>query len=303
MQMNEHLTKLQKEQGSLCLQIRAQWNLIPEIVRNRHRNNTFDVLTYFFKEIITTCNEHILCIEFNVPSFQTLGSEGIRALEVLCDYSKQCNLFTIYDANFSSSTMNTHVNMRPTPQLSEHIFTMAQAVTVNPYFGNTNGIGHFLMGSGESGAFVTTRTKGFDSNEFQTLLVAADSQTYEYWDKFGNYAKDLVKILDQKLIPLWLLTTYRVSERWEFPGKCSIAMDSNDLVNDVRLARKILKKEMFIKVPYSNDMKQIVDNGRLENTNRGVIVTISDQIIYFGRDEQFAEAARTRAQFYKEQLV
>ncbi|MEI8223824.1 MAG: hypothetical protein WCG20_01735 [bacterium] len=303
MQMNEHLTKLQKEQGNLCLQIRAQWNLIPEIVRDRHRNNTFDVLTYFFKEIIAACNEHFLCIEFNVPSFQTLGSEGIRALEFLCKFSKQLNFFTIYDANFSSSTANIHVAMRPTQQLSEYVFTMAQAVTVNPYFGNSDGIGHFLMAPSESGAFVTTRTKGFDADEFQTLLVAADAQTFQYWDKFGNYAKDLVSILDQKLIPLWLLTTYRVSDRWEFPGKCSISMNSNDLVNDIRLARKVIQKEMFIKVPYSNDMKQIIDNGRLENTNRGVIVTVSDQIIYFGRDEQFAEASRARAQFYKEQLA
>lgn len=303
MQMNEHLAKLQKEQGNLCLQIRAQWNLIPEAVRSQYRNNTFDVLTNFFKEIITVCNEHVLCIEFNMPSFQTLGSEGIRALEYLCDVAQQLNLFTIYDAAFSNSTHNIHVNGRPTKQLSEHIFGMAQAVTLNPYFGNTDGIGHFLMTSGEKGAFVVTRTKGFDADEFQTLLVAADQQTYEYWDKFGNYAKDLSRKLDQKLVPLWLMMTYRVSERWEFPDKCSITMNSNDLVNDIRLARKVIKKEMLIKVPYSENMRQIIDNGRLENTNRGVIVTVSDQIIYAGRDLQFAEASRSRAQFYKEQLV
>lgn len=303
MQMNEYLAKLQKEQGSLCLHVRAQWNLIPEAIRSQYRNNIFDTLTYFFKEIITACNEHLLCIEFNVASFQTLGSEGIRALEYLCDVTKQLNLFTIYDAQFSGSTSNIYVDMRPTEQLSEHIFTMAQAVTVNPYFGKTDGIGHFLMAPNETGAFVVTRTKGFDADEFQTLLVAATAQKYEYWDKFGSYVKNLAKKLDQELIPLWLLTTYRVSDHWEFPGKCSIAMDSNDLVNDIRLVRKVIKKEMFIKVPYSNNMKQIVDNGYLENTNRGVIVTVSDQIIYFGRDAQFAEASRSRAQFYKEQLA
>lgn len=176
---------------------------------------------------------------------------------------------------------------------------------MTPYFGNTDGISDFFHGSVfEQGPFVTCRTKGAHSNEFQNLLVTA-KQTGKYWEKFGDHVEKVGRILGIEQVPLWIVVTHQVSESWEWPQRCSIAMDSKDLVNDISIARQVIKDDMHILVPYQyNYMNDILAYGRSKKSKNGVIVKVCDEIVYAHAtsDVDYAKVVQAKALDFKKRV-
>ncbi len=300
MLLNDRLKKLLQERGCLCLEINAHIESIPN--HYRVADNPYQSLVDFYTKIIAACSEYIMCVKFNVATFLVYGHQGLRAVEDLCKYATTKDIFTIYAADFSASTHNPHVNGSPTTQLSEQVFSFADSVTVNPYFGNNDGIDHFMLGY-KSGAFITCKTQGFDEGEFQNILIDTQSQMFDYTEKFGDHIKEAGRILETNRVPLWLVAASRASHKWEFPGKCSIAISSSTLANDVLRARKVCNDRMQILVPYTKDVQQVLLNGRLQNTKNGVIVTVGNPIVYASYNADFADAAKQKAKYYKAQLT
>ena len=304
MSFNQLLTELNKKKGSLCLTIRAQREKIPFETRRIHCHQPYHFLIQYFKKIIDTCGESAMGIEFDVPSFQTFGHEGIHGMEVLLKYAREeKKIFCIYGGTISASTQNAACNGERAEQLSDHVYSIADAVNLNPYFGNKDGIADFLIGAPDNGGFITCKTAGFHEGEFQNLLIDPENQTHDHWDKFGNYPKRIADLLEMKAVPLWLLTAYRMSDQWGLSGKCSIAIDGLALEANIALTRKAIREDMHILIPYRENIKQILAKGRLKNTDRGVFVKISDEIIYALAGDNYADAAAEKAKFFKSLLA
>jgi orotidine-5'-phosphate decarboxylase len=159
----------------------------------------------------------------------------------------------------------------------------ADAVTVNPYFGE-EALKPFLERD-DKGIIVLCRTSNKGSNEFQDLTVRPKREELERW---GVSLED-----GTGGMPLYAYVAYRVSREWNKHGNCALVVGAT-YPNELGYVRKIVG-DMPILIPgigtQGGDLEASVKNG-VNSKKSGIIINSSSGIIFASKGPEYAEAAR-----------
>jgi orotidine-5'-phosphate decarboxylase len=145
----------------------------------------------------------------------------------------------------------------------------ADAVTVNPYLGQDS-VEPFLAYA-DKGVIVLCKTSNAGSGEFQELLIDGRK--------------------------LYQVVAEQVAKRWNSRGNCLLVVGATYPQELAEVRRQV--GDMIFLVPgvgaQGGDVDAAVNHG-MRADGGGLVINSSRGILYAGRDEQFAEAARGATQ-------
>lgn len=130
-----------------------------------------DALVRFCKGILAACCEYVCATKIQVAFFECYGSDGWRALEIVCAEARARSLLVILDAKRGdvASTANAYARLlAPDGPLGG-----VDAITVNPYLGSDS-VQPFLEACDSYGAgiYVLVKTSNPGSADLQDLRLA-----------------------------------------------------------------------------------------------------------------------------------
>ena len=258
-----------KKKGSfLCIGLDTDITKIP-----RHLLKSEDPVFEFNKQIIDATHEFCVAYKPNTAFYESLGSAGWEALEKTADYLKNFkNIFTIADAKRG--------DIGNTCDMYAQAFFGAMdfdAITIAPYMGEDS-VKPFLKYE-EKWVILLALTSNKSSEDFQT---ANDLRT-----------KDS-KFLFQKVL--------ETSKKWG---------DENNLMYVVGATKAESMKEIraivpdnFLLVPgvgaQGGSLSEVAKYGM--NSQCGLLVNSSRNIIYASPGEDFADRAADEARKIKEEM-
>lgn len=159
----------------------------------------------------------------------------------------------------------------------------ADAVTVNPYFGQ-EAMESFL-GCIDKGIIVLVRTSNPGRSEIQDLPVMLQG--------------DLDKLFDgaEQVVPLYQVVARRVARHWNYNGNCVIVVGATGH-EELAKVRKLVG-DIPILIPgigaQGGDLEATVKAGA-NSRGQGMIINNSRAIIFASDGKDFAEAARAATQ-------
>ncbi len=146
----------------------------------------------------------------------------------------------------------------------------ADAVTVNPYFGE-EALQPFLE-CGDKGVIVLCRTSNKGAAEFQNLSV----------------------MVEGVFTPLYSRVAYQVCKHWNKLGNCALVVGAT-APDELACVRSIVGNGFPILIPgigkQGGDLEKTVNAGK-DNNGQGMIINSSSGIIFASSGNDFAEAAR-----------
>jgi orotidine-5'-phosphate decarboxylase len=116
---------------------------------------------------------YVVAVKPQVAFFEALGSEGIGALEEVCDYSRAAGLQVIADGKRGDigSTARAYASAFLEPR--SDTFPLADALTVNPYLGRDS-LDPYLAACRRDGAgiFCVVKTSNAGGSDVQDLVLS-----------------------------------------------------------------------------------------------------------------------------------
>jgi orotidine-5'-phosphate decarboxylase len=223
----------------------------------------------FNKSIIDQTKDLVCAYKLNMAFYEVLGSKGIELLEKTMRYISQ-DIVVILDGKRNDIGNSAR-------KYAQSLFQTysADAVTVNPYIG-IDSILPFLEYKDKC-TFILCRTSNPSASDFQDI-------------EFNN--SFLYQFVAQKI------------KEWNIYDTCG-AVAGATYPQQLKTIRTILGEDIPLLIPgvgkQGGEVKKTVKYG---GNTRGemAIINSSRGIIYAGRDEHFAEAARDRAYSLKQEI-
>lgn len=254
----------------LCVGLDPVYEKIPKAARRTSIRETF----VSFNTSIVNATKDIVCAYKPNPAFyEAQGPEGWQALADTIFYIHEAapDIPVILDAK-RGDIGNTNFDYAK----MAFDFLKADAITVQPYAGGDALLPFFARK--DKGVFVLVRTSNGGSGEFQDLEVVDPST------KLGT--RKLYKIVSRA-----------AAEKWNGYGNCGVVVGTTypKEIGEVRA----LIGDMPILMPgvgvQGGDLEASVAGGKNSKGN-GFIINVSRAVIFASQREDFAEAARAKAQ-------
>jgi orotidine-5'-phosphate decarboxylase len=174
----------------------------------------------------------------------------------------------------------------------------ADAVTVNPYFGQ-EGLKPFLE-MGDKGIIVLCRTSNPGAAEFQNLPILITSRNDA--DDLGICKGDRHLSINLS-VPLYEYVAMCVAKRWNEKGNCALVVGAT-APNELKRVRSIVG-DMQILIPgigaQGGQLEATVKAG-VDSNGTGMIINSSRGIIFASSGKDFAEAAAREAEKLNEEI-
>lgn len=250
-----------KSNSLLCVGLDPDFTKLPDCIK-RSKNPLFE----FNKTIIDATADLVSAYKPNSAFYEAHGCEGIEQLKLTADYlhTNYSEIPIILDAKRADigNTNNGYVNFT-------FDYLGMDAVTLHPYLGRS-ALEPFLERA-DKGAIILCRTSNPGAGDFQDLL--ADG------------------------MPIYQHVAQQVSKSWNANGNCMLVVGAT-YPKEMEVIREIVGTEISFLVPgvgaQGGDVKAVLQAG-LDDSNLGLIISSSRDILYASSDENFAEAARQKA--------
>jgi orotidine-5'-phosphate decarboxylase len=135
----------------------------------------------FCKGIVDAVGPFVVAVKPQSAFFEALGSDGVRALEEVCDYARAAGLLVLVDAKRGDigSTSRAYATAFLEPR--EGGTPLADALTVTPYLGHDS-IEPFLAACRRHGAgvFLLVRTSNAGAVDVQDLVLSDGRPLWQY---------------------------------------------------------------------------------------------------------------------------
>jgi orotidine-5'-phosphate decarboxylase len=266
MNWREKLRAITRQNNSLlCVGLDSDVGKIPEFLLHTSKIPQFD----FNKAIIDSTRDLVCAYKLNMAFYEVGGKKGIEALEKTIRYIPN-NIVVILDGK-RNDIGNT------AQKYAQSLFETykVDAVTVNPYLGK-DGIAPFLEYT-EKCSFILCRTSNPSAGDFQDLLV---SRT-----------------------PLYQIVAKKISE-WNTNNNCGAVVGAT-YPEELRTVRMILGENIPILIPgvgkQGGDVEKTVRSGT-NSSGEMALINSSREIIFAGAQQDFAEAARTKAVLIRDEI-
>jgi orotidine-5'-phosphate decarboxylase len=230
-----------------------------------------EAILIFNKQIIDATHPFAIAYKPNLAFYECYGSYGFAAFEQTVAYirKKDPNLFIIADAKRGDIGNTSKMYAKAFLENAG-----CDAITVAPYMGKDS-IEPFLAFK-DKWAIVLALTSNEGAQDFQ-------------WHEDSNYLYQDVIIKSQK----W-------NNSSKFNMMYVIGATKANYLKDVRK----LAPDHFILVPgvgaQGGDLGEVARHGL--NSECGLLVNVSRDILYAGKGEAFAEASEYKAQRYQQQM-
>jgi orotidine-5'-phosphate decarboxylase len=251
------------EGKALCVGLDPDFEKIPESAKRPGIRETF---VAFGRAIVDSTCDLVCAFKPNSAFYEAHGDEGWKALRETIQYirEKAPDVAVILDSKRADiGNTNDHYAISAFDHL--HV----DAMTINPYPGRA-ALEPFLARS-DKGILVWCRTSNEGASEFQDLKV-----------------QDL---------PLYAIVARHVATRWNERGNCGLVVGATypDEMAEVRL----IAGDMPILIPgigaQGGDVGKTVAAGRRAKGG-GMVISASRSVTYASAGEDFAQAARAKAQ-------
>ena len=267
-QKSEFLAKLEARwaQGNfVCVGLDSDYSQIPQHLKDEpYVGDPVESAIFKFNRMIIDATHNSVCAyKPNIAFYEAQGVQGLKALQETIAYIKRYHpdIPVILDAKRADigNTNNGYVKA---------IFDElgADAVTVNPYFGQ-DGLKPFLDRK-DKGIIVLVKTSNVGSKEFQDLVLEGSGE------------------------PLWERVARNVAREWNVNGNCAVVVGATHPL-ELQRVRKIVG-DMPILIPgigkQGGDLEKSVKGGR-DSRSWGMIINSSSGIIFASKGEDFAQAA------------
>ena len=201
--------------------------------------------------------------------YEVLGQLGYGLLEKTISYIPK-NIITIIDGK-----RNDIGNTAKKYAYSLFNKLNADAVTVNPYLGE-DGIKPFLQYKDKC-IFILCRTSNPSAGDFQDLIVSK---------------RPLYEMVAEKI------------KNWNIYGNCGTVVGAT-YPSELKNIRKILGEDIVFLIPgigkQGGDIEKTIKYGTNKDGNMAIINS-SRGIIFASKDENFADEARNKAQYLKDEI-
>jgi orotidine-5'-phosphate decarboxylase len=135
----------------------------------------------FCKGIVDAVGPHVVAVKPQAAFFEALGSDGMRALEEVCEYARSTGLLVLLDAKRGDigSTARAYATAYLEPDGSAA--PLADAITASPYLGDDS-VEPFLAACRRHGAgvFFLVRTSNAGAVDVQDLALSDGRPLWQY---------------------------------------------------------------------------------------------------------------------------
>jgi orotidine-5'-phosphate decarboxylase len=185
---------VERKRSQLIVGLDPRVDLLPVELRGESvlgRAEAANAIARFSCGIVDAVSPYVVGVKPQVAFFETLGADGIAALERVCGYARDAGLLVIADGKRGDigSTARAYASAYLEP--SEHEQPLADALTVNTYLGEDS-IEPFLQACRLHGAgiFCLVRTSNSGAGDVQELTLSDGRRVWhqvaELVDEWGS---------------------------------------------------------------------------------------------------------------------
>jgi orotidine-5'-phosphate decarboxylase len=167
---------VERKRSQLVVGLDPRPDLLPVELRgeaNLGRPEAAAACSRFCRGLVDAVAPYVVAVKPQVAFFESLGSDGIRALEEVCDYSRAAGLQVIADGKRGDigSTARAYASAFLEPANGGP--PLADALTVNPYLGRDS-LDPYLAACRRDGAgiFCVVKTSNAGGSEVQDLVLS-----------------------------------------------------------------------------------------------------------------------------------
>jgi orotidine-5'-phosphate decarboxylase len=257
-----------KNNSLLCVGLDPNMDMLPQHLQ-ASETPFFD----FNKAIIDATADLVCAFKPNSAFYEARGADGIAELKAACDYICQnypeIPIILDFKRGDIGNTNNHYIKFA-------FDYLQVDAVTVQPYQGR-QAVQPFLDCK-DKGIMVLCRTSNVGSDEFQDMLVD-----------------------DRKL---YVHVAEHVRDEWNTNGNCQLVVGAT-YPKELAEIRSLVGEDMVFLVPgfgaQGGETEATVKAG-VNKAGNGLIINSSRDIIYSSKGEDFAEAARQKAQSARDEI-
>jgi orotidine-5'-phosphate decarboxylase len=188
---------IERKRSQLVVGLDPRPHLLPvELKGEAHagRAESAEACARFCRGLVDAVAPYVVAVKPQIAFFEVLGSEGVRALEELCAYSRAAGLQVIVDAKRGDigSTARAYASAYLEP--ANGVSPLADALTVNPYLGRDS-LDPYLAACRREGAgiFCVVKTSNAGGGEVQDLALSDGRRVWhQVAELVAEWGSDLV---------------------------------------------------------------------------------------------------------------
>ena len=273
----------------VCVGLDTDFEKIPESFKAKNHHSSIGQVIYAYNEkIIEATYDLVGAYKINLAFYSEHGRSGTIALRntVMHILARAPHVLIILDAKYADIG-NTNKGYVRTAFNVFH----ADAVTVNPYFGE-EALGPFLAHRNKL-IIILCRTSNSGGREFQDRLIALGDHELEVICKNASLKKSLFGEEAPHHVHLYEYVALRVWRYWNNYGNCGLVVGAT-CPNELERVRQIVPGVPLL-VPGIGAQGaeiEIVVRGAITSEKQGALFNVSRSVIFASNDENFASAAR-----------
>jgi orotidine-5'-phosphate decarboxylase len=161
---------------------------------HRSRAAAADAVARFCRGLIDAVSPYVVGVKAQLAYFETLGADGVRAFEDVCDYARAANLVVIADAKRGDIGSTARAYADAYLERREDMPPPVDALTVSPYLGSDS-IEPFLAACRRSGngIFCLVKTSNAGSADLQDAMLSDGRRLWhQVAELVDSWGQDLV---------------------------------------------------------------------------------------------------------------
>jgi orotidine-5'-phosphate decarboxylase len=167
---------VERKRSQLVVGLDPRPDLLPVELRgeaNLGRAEAADACARFCRGLVDAVAPYVVAVKPQVAFFEALGSDGIRALEEVCGYSRAAGLQVIADGKRGDIGSTARAYAAAFLEPANGSPPLADALTVNPYLGRDS-LDPYLAACRRdgSGIFCVVKTSNMGGSEVQDLALS-----------------------------------------------------------------------------------------------------------------------------------
>lgn len=175
---------VERKRTQLVVGLDPRLDLLPMELRGEAvlgRAAAASAVARFCRGIVDAVGPYVVAVKPQSAFFEALGSDGVRALEEVCEYARSTGLLVVVDAKRADigSTARAYATAFLEPR--EAASPLADAVTAAPYLGHDS-CEPFISACRRhgGGVFFLVRTSNADAAEVQDVVLSDGRPLWQY---------------------------------------------------------------------------------------------------------------------------
>jgi len=298
---NNFIEQRQKAVNSLlCVGLDPDYDKIPQIFKKNSGEDVGRVLRDFGKTIIDATHDLVCAYKPNIAFYEKYGATGLNALEETIEYIREIDpqIPIILDAK------RTDIGNTNEPYAGMAFdYMMADAITVNPYFGG-EALQPFLNRK-DKGIIILCRTSNPGAREEQDDRIYLKDLSKEMSDYFAGLDGVVENVDGQKFIKKYQKVAYEASKVWNKNGNVALVVGAT-YSEELAIVRKIVGDRVKILIPglgaQGGKPEDLVSG--FDPQMAGIIANMSRAINYpkFKPGESYSIAVRREARKWRDAI-